>query len=681
MTHSAVGTGLVLGSLFFAAIGAVLGLWAGYSRSAAAWTWARRAAYAFAGAMVAANLVMVRALLVHDFSVHYVAEVGSRATPPLTTVISLWASLNGSILFWGGILGLYILAFVGIEGRRHREYMPYTLGVLLLTSLFFAGIVGGIANPFEPVFPVPADGPGPNPLLQNHWLMAIHPPTLYLGYVGMVVPYAMICAALLAGRLDAGWMHPLRTWMLIPWTFLTVGIVLGGWWSYGVLGWGGAWAWDPVENASFHPWLTGTAFLHSAMLFERRGDLRIWTLVLGMATFLLTLVGTFMTRSGVFNSVHSFTQSDIGPVFLVFIGIVLVASVVLLALREHTLAPPEPAPGEGAQATSMISAVFGRNTHPLGREFSILLQNAVFTIFTFTVLLGTLYPLIAEAFADTKVSIGEPYFDRMALPLGLALVFLMGVGPALPWGRLAPRRAAVKLGVPVVAGLVAAGLGAAVGLTKPGTVASLFLIGFAFQANFAELLDPVRARMRARGESLATATARVVQRTRRRFGGHLAHYGILLAVLSLAISKGYKQEQDVTLKPGDTAALAGWTATFLGPTVDKQPHRTAVGARFEVGEEGHSVGVLTPVLNYYPSQREPIFTPDVLSRPTHDVYLSIVELDPQGTYVVLRMIHMPAIVWLWVAPFLIALGSLIAAWPDRRAPARATSPAGAEVPA
>ena len=310
--------------------------------------------------------------------------------------------------------------------------------------------------------------------------MAVHLPTLYLGYVGMVVPYAMICAALFAGRLDNGWMI-LRRWMLIPWTFLTVGIV-GGWWSYGVLGWGGAWAWDPVENASFHPWLTGTAFLHSAMWFQRRGA-RIWTLVLGMATFLLTLVGTFMTRSGVFNSVHSFTQSAIGPVFLWFIAIMLVFSVVLLATREYTLAIDAEDPNA---MTTLMSSVFGSNVHVLGREFSILLQNVVFTIFTFTVLLGTLYPLIAEAWLDRKVSVGEPYFDRWALPLGLMITFLMGVGPALPWGRMSEKRVALKMWPSVAVGVACAVMSAVSGMTNPYVVLALFLCGFAFWSNFAE---------------------------------------------------------------------------------------------------------------------------------------------------------------------------------------------------
>jgi cytochrome c-type biogenesis protein CcmF len=674
-----LGTSLVLLSLFLAAIGSVLGFWAGYQRHLEAWAWSRRAAYGFASSMIGANLLMVYALLTHDFSVHYVAEVGSRATPVYFTIVSLWASLNGSILFWGGILSVYIVAFLWFNGHRHREYMPYTIGMLLANAVFFTLLISSVANPFEAVSPVPPDGPGPNPLLQNHWLMAVHPPTLYLGYVGMVVPYAMICAALFAGRLDNGWMVPLRRWMMIPWTFLTVGIVLGGWWSYGVLGWGGAWAWDPVENASLHPWLTGTAFLHSAMWFQRRGAVRVWTLVLGMATFLLTLVGTFMTRSGVFNSVHSFTQSPIGPVFLWFIGIMLVFSVVLLALREHTLAVDEEAP---EARTTLMSELFGAPVHPLSRELTILLQNVAFTVFTFTVLLGTLQPLIAEALQDRKVSVGEPYFDRWALPLGLLITFLMGVGPALPWGRIAPQRAMEKLLPPVLCGAVWAGATAAAGFRSPTVIFAIFLAGFAFWANLAEFLTPLRVRVSTRGEGVIEAAVNVFQRTPRRYGGHLAHLGVVMAVVAIAFSKGYKEEQDVTLRPGATATMGRFTATFDKAEFTKEPHRDSVAAVFTITDGGAIVGEQRPRLNYYPRQREPIYTPAVYTTLTTDFYLSVVELDPKGAYVVVRMITMPGIVWLWVAPFLIALGSLIAMWPhERRARAAALAAASGEQPA
>lgn len=655
-----IGTGIVHFALFFAAAGSVLGLWSGARGHLHGWVWARRATWGFVASMFAANAVMIYALLTRDFSVAYVAEVGSHSTPNLITVISLWASLNGSILFWGGVLALYLGGFLLLEGRGHRDYLPFTIGVQLLVSVFFALLIASVANPFARISPVPLDGPGPNPLLQNHWLMAIHPPVLYLGYVGMVVPYSMICAALLAGRLDAGWMVPLRRWMLIPWGFLSLGIVLGGWWSYEVLGWGGAWAWDPVENASFHPWLTGTAFLHSAMLFQRRGDLRIWTLTLGMATFLLTLVGTFMTRSGVFNSVHSFTQSDIGPVFLWFIGIVLTASVVLLAVREHTLAEPSDA------QPSLIQSTFGRSMHPLGREFAILLQNALFTVFTFTVLLGTLQPLIVEALRDEKISVGEPYFDKWALPLGLGIVFLMGVGPALPWGKLSTARIGRKLGVPAAFGVLFALPFVLSGINGPIVTLTLWICGFALAANAAELIEPVVARMRSRGEAPHIATWSVLKRTRRRFGGHLAHYGVIMAVVSLALTKGYKVEQDASLRSGESLSLGAYTATYRSSALVREPHRQAVEARFDVSRAGSSVGSLAPRMNYYSSQREPIHTPAVHSTWASDLYLTILELPSDGSYVVIRAMHQPGVVWLWIAPFLILAGSGIAAWPAKR---------------
>ncbi len=675
--NSWMGQALVMASLFFAASGSVLGFWAGWRHHMRAWAWARRAAYGFAGSMIAANLLMVWALLSHDFSVRYVSEVGSRATPTYFTVVSLWASLNGSILFWGGVLGIYITGFLLANGTRHREYMPWTIGMMMANAVFFSLLVASIADPFKLVSPVPADGPGPNPLLQNHWLMAVHPPMLYLGYVGMVVPYAMVCAALLAGRLDNGWLVPLRRWMMIPWTFLTVGIVLGGWWSYGVLGWGGAWAWDPVENASFHPWLTATAFLHSTMVLQNRGALRIWTLLLGMVTFLLTLLGTFMTRSGVFNSVHSFTQSDIGPVFLTFMFVVLVFSIVLLATREHTLALEE---NERAARTSLMAALVGARMNLLGREFAILLQNVVFTAFTFTVLLGTLYPLITEALEDRQVSVGEPYFDRWALPLGLSLVFLMGGGPALPWGRMSPDRVAARFIPPVIGGLVGAFAAWLSGIHSPYVMFALALCAFAFVSNANELVVPVLARMRTRGESFATALPNAFRRMRRRVGGHVAHYGVLLAVVAIALSKGYKQEVDVTLTPGQSASIGRWTATFDRAEVLKEPARTADIAEFTISEDGQVVGTLAPRLNKYPSQREPVFTPDIYSTARGDFYVSIVELDLVQPYVVVRLIDMPGIVWLWVAPMLIALGSLMAMWPERRSAAQAAAAAeGAQV--
>lgn len=659
---STVGRALVLAALLFATVGSVTGFWAGLKRNREAWQWTRGAALGFAGTMIAANLLMVYALITHDFSVAYVAEVGSRSTPLYFTIVSLWASLNGSILFWGGVLGLYVGGLVLAMGDKHREYMPWTMHVLLAISVFFAFLVASIANPFAPVYPVPPDGPGPNPLLQNHWLMAFHPPFLYLGYVGMSVPFAMICAGLLAGRLEAGWLAPLRKWMLIPWMFLTIGIVLGGWWSYAVLGWGGAWAWDPVENASFHPWLTGTAFLHSVMVLQRRGLLRDWTLVMGMATFLLTLVGTFMTRSGVFNSVHSFTQSDIGPVFLFFIAVVLVYSVLLLAARSHTL-------DAASSAAARRLGALGRGglaNRLLSREMAMLVQNALFTVFTFMVLLGTLYPLIAEALQSRRISVGEPYFDRWALPLGLGIVFMMGVGPALPWGGLNPKEVGRRLGLPAISGVIVTLIALATGITKPFTLLALFLCGYALQANLAEFVTPVRARMKARQESFPAAAARVWSRARRRFGGHIAHFGVILAVFALAVSKGYRVERDLSLAKGETKPFLEYQVTYSGARVDKQPHRESLVASFAVTRQGSHVRDFEPRMNFYPRQREPIFTPDVQTTPVADLYFSIIEVPPDGNSAVVRVIRQPGMLWLWVSSPVIALGTLICLWPAAR---------------
>ncbi len=718
---SNLGRGLVLAALFFATMGSVMGFVAGSRYSERAWRLTRAFAIGFSTTMLAANLLMVYALLIHDFTVAYVAQVGSTQTPTIITIISLWSSLEGSILFWGGVLALYVLGVVNLlRSEEYREYAPWALHVMLGVAIFFTLLVGSIADPFAYVPPeqlrqewamkgIASTGPGPNPLLQNHWLMAVHPPMLYLGYVGMAAPFSLICAALLAGRLDAGWMTPVRRWMLVPWAFLSVGIVLGGWWSYAVLGWGGAWAWDPVENASFMPWLTGTAFLHSAMVLQRRGLLRDWTLTLGMASFLLTLLGTFMTRSGVFNSVHSFTQSDIGPAFLTFIAITFLYSVILLATRSHILDREDAQLG----ALAHVFTADGRFTAKsivrgaLSREFSILVQNALFAVFTFTVLLGTVYPLLVEQFENRRMSVGEPYFDRWALPVGLAIVFMMGVGPALPWGGLPSSRTARTFVPPTLAGVALAGLVALGGMTKPIPLLAVFVCGFATWANFNELLTPVLQRIRSKKESPLRATVQVIKRTRRRFGGQVAHYGVVLATFALALSRGYRVEQDFRILEGETVSFQGYSVTFLGREEVREPHRQSTMARLHAvrgpapdrstmlaeaeaweavsrsrGPLGTAVASLVelfdprtifePRMNFYVGSRmrDPIFSPDTRSTFGSDLYFSLVELPPDGASVHVKLIERPFMMWLWWSAPLIFAGSVLAAWPARRGGAR-----------
>ncbi|HET9450429.1 MAG TPA: cytochrome c biogenesis protein CcsA, partial [Aggregicoccus sp.] len=479
MSLSTLGSSLVLAALLCAAFGGLVGMVTGLrGGTQGGLLWVRRAVWGFSAGMVLANLTMVYALLARDFSVQYVAQVGSHATPTIYTLVSLWSALEGSILFWGAVMGIYLMGFMLAHRDAGSRFMSLALGTQLLVGVFFAFLIAGPANPFLPTPPpIPLDGPGPNPMLQNHWLMVVHPPMLYLGYVGMTVPFGIVVAGLLSGELGERWMAPLRRWMLVPWLFLTFGIVMGAWWAYAVLGWGGYWAWDPVENASLLPWLTATAFLHSTLVQERRRLLRMWTATLALLTFWLTLLGTFMTRSGVFNSVHAFTQSDIGPTFLVFIAIVLVASLLLLTFR---------APQLEAQ---------GRMQALASREGGVLVNNLVLMALTFTVLLGTVFPLVVEAVQNKRISVGEPYFNRLAVPLGLMVLLLMGLGPALPWGA-ARRKDLKQLLLPTAVGVGVVALSLLGGLRGFYPLLTFGLAGFVTVVTLRQMFLPALLRMR-----------------------------------------------------------------------------------------------------------------------------------------------------------------------------------------
>lgn len=737
ISYSTLGHTLVLGGLGMAAAGSVAGFVAGVQSSLGGLRWARALGVGFSLCMIVANFVMIAALVQHDFTVSYVAEVGTVHTPLHITIVSLWASLTGSILLWAGVLGLYVLGLVVALGERYRLYQGYTLGVLLAICVMFGLLVAGVANPFEPTPAaelaelvsmfgadsrgLPVDGPGPNPLLQNHWLMIIHPPTLYLGYVGMSLTFAMCAAALLAGRLDAGWMVPIRRVFLVPWAFLTLGIVLGGWWSYAVLGWGGYWAWDPVENASFLPWLTGTAFLHSAMMTHRRTSLKTWTLLLGMGTFLLTLFGTFLTRSGVFNSVHAFGTGTVGPVLLTFIVLSGLFMVVLLALREHLLhegardlpggrgrVPREDAkvsPGVltasgialwaalvGPPAVAVTWALWralpveiGGVTIPewasllwlpvlalflsrraLARDVMIVAQNAVFTLFTFVVFLGTVFPILAESLRDKKISVGEPFYDAFAFPLGVLIVWLMGVGPMLPWGQQSIVGAWRRFLAPVSVGSAVTLLAALTGISKPYTLIAIFVCVVALTANLGELLSPWLKRVLVSKARPGPATWDLLRKGRRRWGGHLAHYGIVLCVLCVALSKGYSVERDIMLDVGERVAFQEYELAFLGAYKHDEPHRSRTIGRFEVFREGRSVGVFEPSLNKYRTRMEALTSPAIRTTPGHDLYLSLMSVQPGGHRASLHIKRMPGVVWIWLSPLPILLGTLLAGWPARR---------------
>ena len=649
MSLGHLGYALVLVGVAAATFGAVVGLVGGLRRRPSTLRWAMGATIVFAGAMLAANLVMEVGLLTDDFSIRYVAQVGSIQTPTIYKMVSLWSALEGSILFWGLVLGGYLAAFAWLHRKEEPLYMSIALGVMLSVATFFAFLIAGPANPFEVLPNPPSNGPGPNPLLQNHVLMIIHPPMLYLGYVGMTVPFGVALAALIKGEIRTSWMGPLRRWTMVAWIFLTIGIVLGGWWAYAVLGWGGYWAWDPVENASFLPWLTATAFIHSTMVQERKKMLKLWTLSLALASFVLTILGTFMTRSGVFNSVHSFTQSDIGPTFLVFIGILLLVCIALLAVRGPLLV-----------AEDHIKA-------PLSRETSILVNNLVFAALTFVVLVGTLHPLIAESLFDKRVSVGAPYFNRLTLPFWVAMLFLMGVGPMLPWGRADGTRFRNQFLVPGGAALLTVGVCLAFGLRGGYALAVFGLAAFVTVITLRELVLPVRARMRDKQEGFFQALTGSASRSQRRFGGYIVHLGIVLIAVAVAASSAFVSHTTATLRVGESFELQGHRMTFEGLVRGQEPHREYVAARLQLtprGEDGQRL--LAPRMNYYESSTDPVGTPAVHDTVREDLYISLLAFDGKSQVASFNAWTFPLVSWIWWSLPILAFGTLIAVWPLRR---------------
>lgn len=622
---------LILAAVVISTSGAFVAFAAAARNSLEGLRWARRFAYAFAALSVLATLTMEYALLTHDFSVSYVAQVGSRSVPTWVTIVSLWSSLEGSILFWGCILGLYIAGSLWITRNEGTDYVPFAIGVWLSCASFFSFLIAGPANPFLTV-PMQPDGPGPNPLLQNHVLMAIHPPFLYLGYVGMTIPFGFACAALLRGRFGHALLVPLRAALMLPWIFLTIAIMLGGWWAYEVLGWGGYWAWDPVENASLLPWLTATAALHSAIVLERKGVLKGWTVTLVQASFLLTILGTFMTRSGVFNSVHSFTQSAIGPTLLVFLTAATIFSIVLLALRIDSLEAE------------------GRIEGAATREGMFLVNNLLFVLLTFTVLIGTVFPLIVEAVNGKQMSVGRPYFDSMTVPAGAALLFLIGIGPALPWGRASREQIMRALVPPLITGAIVGAAGYAFGVRNVWTLLTLVFGGYAAHVTLVQL-------WRGGSKSLT--------RGRRRFGSYLVHAGAVIVLVAIAVSSTMKTQREARLARGESAQIGAYTVTFLGSEVRNEPHRLSTVAKFSVSKGGRQVATMEPRMNQYARMREPIGTPDVHSTVGGDLYLSLMNLESGADHVAVLLIVTPMVGWIWFSVLLMGLGGVIALIPAK----------------
>jgi len=610
---------------------------------------ARRATYAAFGLAALACLAMVVLLLTHDFSVAYVARNNATTTPPFYSVISLWAALEGSILFWTLLAAGWASLVLYRYRARLPALMPWVGAALALGIAFFFAVMAWAGDPFVRLTPIGAEGNGPNALLQNHPFMGLHPPLLYLGYTGMAVPFAFGMAALITRRTDEEWLAVVRRWTLVPWIFLTAGIVAGAWWSYAVLGWGGYWAWDPVENAALLPWLTATAFIHSSMVAERRGTLRTWTHALVIATFVLTLVGTFLTRSGVVNSVHSFTTSGIGAWFAIAILVTLTGALSLLLWRLPDLRDTRP-PG------AVIS-----------RESAFLFNNVLFLSITFAILFGTLYPMIVEATSGARASLGAPWFNLVNAPIFVALLFLAGVGPALPWGGASWATVRERFALPILAGVGVTVAAWALAVREPAPLGLLGLATFVLTVMGDEVLRGARARSRSRGEALPRAVVNLATRNRRRYGGYLAHAGICVMAIAIAFSATLASEAIATLRPGETMSIGAYTLTFdrlvTEPLADD---RRVIETRAELTLAGPQSGPVATALRDYPSSSTAIATPSVRTGLGEDLYVTLLSYDPVGGSATLRVFVNPLVMWIWAGGLIVALGALFAIWPDRR---------------
>ena len=614
---------------------------------------------------IGAMAALVWTLMTDDFSIVYTANHHAKTTPFPFDIATAWAALEGSIVLWGLVLAV----FTWFVFRRYRK-QPDSLGAAALAvmggvSIFFFGLMLTVANPFEvctqaadvgcvqsspwPFLTpdVPANGPGPNPLLQNHFMMAFHPPILYLGYVGMTVPFAYAIGAMWVGVAGPEWLRRSHRSTLVAWSFLTLGILLGGWWAYEVLSWGGYWAWDPVENASLMPWLVATAFLHSGIVQQRRGMLQAWNFILVISTFSLTILGTFLTRSGTINSVHSFTQSAIGPALLGFLVLVLVGSFTLFATRADLVS-------SSPRIESMVS-----------REGTFLANNLLLSVYAFIVLIGTTYPLVLEAFTGTQVGVGEPFFNRLAVPLSFLLLLVMGFGPITPWRSADPELLWRRTRTPVIVAL-AAGLLTALTITRNGWVVLAITLGtFVIGTMTGLLFEQAGRRTANAGESLSTAVKTVIGGDVAFWSGQLSHIGVVLMAIGIAFAANLGNHTEVQLSPGESTTFQDHTVDYESPFRRASESKTTVGVRLAVTRSDRLVGVVEPGFNSFGNEGVAISTPDVLHRPGGDLYFTMLALDEDMT-VTLTFDTSPMIWVLWFGGLTTVAGGFGALWARRR---------------
>ena len=614
----------------------------------------QRAALAVSLLSIFATIILTQLLMTSNFDVDYVAHYTSQETPLIYKFTALWAGQSGSLLFWLFILSLYAIIAILQNQRSQLKLMPWVMIVLVTVQLFFLILVNFITNPFAPTETdfVIANGLGLNPLLQNA-TMAIHPPMLYLGFVGFTVPFAFSIAAMAQRDMNALWMRTVRQWLLFVWLMLSIGVMLGGWWAYQELGWGGYWAWDPVENASFMPWLAGTALLHSVMIQEKKDMLKVWNMVLIIITFTLCIFGTFLTRSGIMSSVHSFTASSLGPIFLGFVFFILVVSFGLMSQRMQLL-----------RSKKRIESFSSR-------ESGFLFNNVVFIVMCFAVLWGTLFPVISEAVRGTKITVGAPFFNQINIPIGLVLLCLTGIGPLLVWRKTSKQSFVRNFTTPVIAGLVMA-LVLYITNIRGYVLISFSLSVFVLTTISLEFARGIRSRITVHKENPLTAFWRLLRKNRSRYGGYIVHVGIVFMFIGFT-GHAFDIEKEFGLKKDETNHLSGYTFVLQNIREEERPNHYAWIADLHVSDaSGKEIVMLHPEKRIYfhrnpdPERRQPHSELDIYSTMKQDIYSIFNSVDLENGVAYLKIMINPLVNWVWFGGFIFVLGTLVALWPPKK---------------
>lgn len=641
-----IGHLILLTALILSAFGIVVGYLGGRWRNTRLIQSSFNTVYAVAVLVFAATAILWYGLLTDAFQLSYVWNHSERALPTFYKFSALWGGQAGSLLFWCMILSGYS-AVVAISNRnRHQALMPYVNAMMLVSSLFFLTLLVFATDPFKRVGFVPPDGQGLNPLLQNFW-MIIHPVMLYLGYVGMAVPFAFAVGALLSKRLGNEWVHTVRRWTLIPWMFLSAGIIMGSQWAYMELGWGGYWAWDPVENASFLPWLTGTAFLHSIIIQEQRGILKVWNIVLIWLTYFLVILGTFTTRSGIIESVHSFARSDVGPYFLAYLIIILFGFLWLLFDRLPLL--------RGEHSIDSYTS----------REAAFLANNWLFAGIAFATLWGTFFPMFSEILTGDRISVAAPFFNKVNGPLFLLLLLLMGAAPLLGWRHTTLTAFRKQFTFPLIAGAIV-GLLVFIFARSLYPVIGLSICGFVTATIVQEYVRGAMARRATSGENALVAVANLWRRNGRRYGGYIVHLGIVMIGVAVIGNEFYQQSLSVTLARGESATIGRYELVYNGMASERKSNRIEFNALIDAFnlDSGRQVGAITPQRNIYDKTPDmPTSEVGLHMTPFEDVYVVLNGWESGGATATFTIYINPLTIWMWIGGLVLVLGTMIAAWP------------------